>query len=87
MFSAYISEKLLADPSVFDKNSVICVFNGILYTSDFDISKLDILHFPSIVPNRWVLMSVNPLYDTITSFDPLCMISEEVQIQLMDNLS
>ncbi|KAM0879016.1 hypothetical protein ACQ4PT_034508 [Festuca glaucescens] len=87
MFSAYISEKLLADPSVFDKNSFTAYFNGLLYTTDFDVGILDILHFSSIVSNRWVLMSVNPLYDTVTAFDPSCVLSQQVQIQLMENLA
>ena len=110
---AHSQEKLLANPNVFDKKSVLGMLNFILYTEEFDISKMDIvssflnllnsffavcevliydiiyvkqLHFPSVISDRWVLMSVNPLYNTITSFDSSCSLSQRILLGRMNNL-
>jgi hypothetical protein len=44
------------------------------------------MHFPTVVSNQWVLMCVNPLFDTINFFDPTSTTSKEIQDELMNNL-
>jgi hypothetical protein len=44
------------------------------------------LHFPRVDSKKWVLVAVNPLYETINFFDPTSSTAKQNQEELMRNM-
>jgi hypothetical protein len=44
------------------------------------------LHFPRVDSKKWVLVAVNPLYETINFFDPSSSTAKQNQEELMRNM-
>ncbi|KAM3230482.1 hypothetical protein ACQJBY_060950 [Aegilops geniculata] len=83
-FTSYFTDKLLVPPESFDPVTCIREFDRI--NSEESLRKQDLLYFPTIKSNHWVILSINSLFERSHFFDPCGTILRTTQEQLVYNL-
>lgn len=83
-FTSYFTNKLLARPETFDPVTCQREFDRI--NSEERLWKKDLLYFPTIQSNHWVLACINFLFERTNFFDPVGTIQESAQQELIHNL-
>lgn len=73
------------DPVSFDKKA--CVREIRKISSKVSLATVDLMHFPLLTPNHWVLTCVNSLFSTMNFFDSAGITSEKRQGEIINNLA
>uniref|UniRef100_A0A453EI42 Ubiquitin-like protease family profile domain-containing protein n=2 Tax=Aegilops tauschii TaxID=37682 RepID=A0A453EI42_AEGTS len=83
-FTLYFTNKLLVPLELFDPVTCIREFDRI--NSEESLWKQDLLYFPTIKSNHWVILSINSLFERSHFFDPCGTILGTTQEELVYNL-
>ncbi|XP_037434103.1 uncharacterized protein LOC119301262 isoform X2 [Triticum dicoccoides] len=83
-FTSRFTNKLLVSPEVFDPVSCKTEFDRV--NSEESLWKKDLLFFPTIKSNHWVIVCMNSLFERTHLFDPCGTIQENSQQQIVHNL-
>ncbi|XP_048529899.1 uncharacterized protein LOC125509063 isoform X3 [Triticum urartu] len=78
------TNKLLVSPEVFDPVSCKTEFDRV--NSEESLWKKDLLFFPTIKSNHWVIVCMNSLFERTHFFDPCGTIQENSQQQIVHKL-
>ncbi|EMS65914.1 hypothetical protein TRIUR3_16670 [Triticum urartu] len=79
-----VENKLLVSPEVFDPVSCKTEFDRV--NSEESLWKKDLLFFPTIKSNHWVIVCMNSLFERTHFFDPCGTIQENSQQQIVHKL-
>ena len=83
-FTSYFTDKLLVPPELFDPVTCIREFDRI--NAEESLWKPDLLYFPTIKSNHWVILSINSLFERSHFFYPCGTITGTTQEELLYNL-